>query len=251
MKFLRSLSLILLQILLIPLGLIGVTGAIWYALPSVQQTDAGLKLIELLPEPVIFWIILGSAITYPVFYIITRLCNKFLPVKLRNCFTHINAWTMGLAGIVIAIATFIMINPLVSEKVTIGVPKKIGIGVCLGAIILFHLFSRRLSAIINRKIQAYENSKELNVAGKSSVIFINFLKLIELFFPELILLSLLCLCVSWNIACYFITILICSLIPVLGNIECDFATRRHARHIAKMNDDKMATAVANKLSGGK
>lgn len=247
MKFIRSLLLTLLHLLILPIGLLMTAGIMWYTLPSFQTTIVGTTISSILSPTIIFWITIGSAILYTILFIVTRLCNKFLPLKLRNCFIHINTWTMGLVGMAAAIATFVLVNPLISDEVIVNIPKKIGIGICLIAIILFHMFSRKLTAIINRKIQSYENAKEINVVGRSSVVFINFLKLFELFFPEMVLLSLLCLCVSWNIACYFVVVLICSLIPVLGNIECDFATRRQAKRDKELADAKMADAVANRL----
>ena len=41
-----------------------------------------------------------------------------------------------------------------------------------------------------------ENAKEINTVGRSSIIITNILKLIEILFPEVLILSLMCFCVS-------------------------------------------------------
>ena len=57
---------------------------------------------------------------------------------------------------------------------------------------LYGLFHKKLDKIINRKIQAYDTAKELNANGRSSVVWINTLKVIDFVFPEIILLVVLC-----------------------------------------------------------
>ena len=114
---------------------------------------------------------------------------------------------------------------------------------------LSHLLAGKIAKVINRKIQSYENAKELNVVGRSSIIFTNILKLIEILFPEVIVLSLICFCVSWNVAAYFLIILVASLLPMLGNIECDFTTRKEIIRNNNIKDAKFIDRVANKIKG--
>jgi hypothetical protein len=151
----------------------------------------------------------------------------------------------------LSIYTFIVINPLISNQVEIDIPRKISIGTTIGLLLIYHLFSGKISKIVNRRIQAYETAKESNIVGRSSVIFTNILKLLELFFPELIVLSLLSFCVSWNIACYFIIILIATIIPMIGNIICDFNTRCEIRIKNELERDLLAQKISNNIKGVK
>ena len=75
------------------------------------------------------------------------------------------------------------------------------------------------------------------------------LKLVEILFPEVIVLSLICFCVSWNVAAYFLIILVASLLPMFGNIECDFTTRREIIRKKELEDAKFIENVANKIKG--
>ena len=70
--------------------------------------------------------------------------------------------------------------------------------------------------------------KNPNIVGRSSILLINILKLIEILYPELLILGLLCYCLSWNIATYLI-IIIGTFIPVIGNIISDINTRKEIR----------------------
>ena len=93
----------------------------------------------------------------------------------------------------------------------------------------------------------YETSKETNVVGRSSIIWINLLKLLELIFPEMLVLLLLCLMLSWNVGGYFTMLLIGFTIPIIGNIICDFNARKE---IAKLNEEqhqRLVNDVANKI----
>lgn len=116
--------------------------------------------------------------------------------KLKNFFTHFNTWGIALVAIVLAIYAFIYCNPLVANEVIITIPRKISIGVTIIFLIFFHIFSTKISTLLNRKIQAYDTAKEMNTVGRSSVIWVNFLKLFEVFFPEMLVLLLICYCVS-------------------------------------------------------
>ena len=119
-----------------------------------------------------------------------------MSAKVKNFFIHLNTWTMGLVAIALAVATFALVNPLTAEEVIITMPKKITIGIGIVLLTLFHIFAGKVSKIVDRKIQAYDTAKEMNTVGRSSVVFMNILKLLEILFPEMIVIVLLCLCVS-------------------------------------------------------
>lgn len=235
------------NILLLPISILLMIGLVWYTLPELANTSMGQSILSIFSTTAIFWITLGSAILFMTLLITKEIISRDISSKLCNFFTHTTSWVMGLVGIALAIATFVMINPLIANEVTITSPRKISIGICLALLIGFHIFSTKLSKIINRKIQSYVNAKEMGVAGRSSVIVVNLLRLLEVSFPELIILALLCFCVSWNVACYFIVILACSLIPVIGNIVCDFKARREVRMLKKLQENAFADKVANNL----
>ncbi|WP_300924759.1 hypothetical protein [uncultured Clostridium sp.] len=103
---------------------------------------------------------------------------------------------MGLTGIILVVLTFILADPLKSTAIEIANARKIGIGICLTLLVLFHLFSSKIGKLINRKLQAYETAKEIGAVGRSSIIFTNILKVFELLFPEALVLLIICFCTS-------------------------------------------------------
>ncbi len=250
MKALRTLLLILTNILLIPLAIIITVGAVWYSLPAIQTTFIGDFLLTTLhlTNTSIFWITIGSLIGYIVILILQKIFNKTLSARFKNFFTHLNTWLIALIAIALAITTFVL-APVATKALEFTTIRKIGMGVIITLLLIFHIVSTKLSRIINRKIQAYEDAKEMNVVGRSSVIWVNILKLIEILFPEILVLALLCYCVSWNVATYFLIIVIACLIPMLGNIECDFVIRREIKKKNELEKDLLAEKVANNIKG--
>ena len=103
---------------------------------------------------------------------------------------------MALVAIALTIVTFIMTKQLTSEEVEIKLARKLGIGICSLSLLIFHIVSGKLNKVINRRIQAYETAKEIGAAGRSSIIWTNILKLFEIFFPEILVLLIICFCVS-------------------------------------------------------
>ena len=156
---------------------------------------------------------------------------------------------MCLIAVAMTVITFIQTNPLQNTETIITNAKKIGIGLCIICLVIFHMFSRKINAIINRRIQAYETAKESNIVGRGSVIFTNVLKLFEIFFPEMIVLTLLCLCISWNLASYFLIVLVACFIPVLGNIKCDLNIRKEIKIKNQRDKDELVENVTNRIKG--
>ena len=155
---------------------------------------------------------------------------------------------MALVAIALAITTFVMVEIEVTEFDLTNL-RKIGIGVSFVLLFIFYIFSNKISKIINRKIQSYENAKELNVVGRSSIIFTNILKLLEILFPEVIVLVLICSCLGWNVATSFAIVLVAMLIPMIGNIDCDFNTRAEIKRNKQIEEDKFAEKVADNMRG--
>ena len=249
MKIFKIILLIISNLLTIPLAAVMTCGAIWYTLPNLALTDLGLVVSSHLSSTVIFWITVVAAGLFILLLILQKIFDKTVSARFKNLFIHLNSWLIALLAIGLSIYTFVTINPLVANELVISVPRKISIGVTIGVLVLYHMFSTKILTIINRRIQAYETAKETNTVGRSSVIFINLLKLLEVFFPEMIILGLMCFCVSWSIASYFIVILAACLIPMFGNISCDFNIRTEIRIKAEIEKDKMAQRIASYKEG--
>ena len=252
MKTFKKILTIISDILLLPISLVMIFGCIWHILPAIQTTQIGELIYGFgITDKIMFWVTIICASLFVILIIVQIISSKLLSAKFKNFFIHLNTWLMCLLAIVLSIATFIMVNPLVAEKVTINVSRKIGIGVILGFLILHHLFSNKLLKVINRRIQAYETTKESNIVGRGSVLFTNFLKLFEILFPEMLILGLLCYCVSFNIAVYFLIILVSTFIPMLGNVRCDINIRNEIKRNQEIEKDLLAQKIVSFSKEGK
>ena len=87
----------------------------------------------------------------------------------------------------------------------------------------------------------------MNILGRGSVVLTNFLKLFEILFPGFIILTLLCLCISWSVACYFILIIASAIFIVIGNIEADFNVRREIKYKNTKQEQELIEKIANKV----
>lgn len=248
MKTLRAILLMLANILMLPLAILLTTGIIWYSLPAIQVSVIGNWLLGFLTPTAIFWITIGSAIGFTLLYVLTKIFGKYQKAKVKNFFLHLTTWLMALVAIALSVATFALVD-VKGTEVDIDNIRKIGIGVSFVLLFIFYIFSNKVSKIINRRIQAYENAKELNVVGRGSIIFTNILKLLEILFPEVLVLLLICFCLSWNVATYFIVVLVAMLIPMIGNIDCDLNTRAEIKRLNQVKEDKFAEKVADNMRG--
>ena len=113
--------------------------------------------------------------------------------------------------------------------------------------VAFQIVAHKVEKVVDRKLQAYDTAIEMNQVGRGSVIFTNVLKLVQMIFPEIVILILLCLITSWNIANYFVLVLIACLIPVIGNIISDFNTRAEIKINNKKQEDELIKKIANKV----
>lgn len=244
----KNILFILINILNIVLGAVTIVGTCWFALPTLKLTEVGMKVTSVLPNSVIFWITIAAASLLLIFYLIKKFCFRRNSAKVKNFFTHLNTWLMTAIAIVFSIIAFIY-SDIEIQNFDLTKLRKSGIIICFGLLFLSHLIAGKIAKIINRKIQSYENAKEMNTVGRSSIIFTNILKLVEILFPEIIVLSLICFCVSWNVVAYFLIILVASLLPMLGNIECDFTTRKEIIRNKRIQDAKFIDDIANKIKG--
>lgn len=252
MNFWKKLAIIVMNILMIPLSLFISFGASWFILKINEQSNNIIfKLTQkiMISNNLIFWLMIGSIICYLLFTILLAILGRKEKARYRNGLVHLNTWSMCLICVAMTIITFIQDNPLENTGTIITTARKIGIGLCIICLVIFHMFSRKITTIINRRIQAYETAKESNIVGRSSVIFTNLLKLFEIFFPEMIVLTLLCICISWNLASYFIVVLIACVIPVLGNIQCDLNIRAEIKRKQEIEKKALVQDVANAIKG--
>ena len=170
--------------------------------------------------------------------------------KVNNLFIHLMTWLSCVVVAVLTIYVFYSVTPLTTEAIDITKAKKIGVGVLLVLLVAFQIVAHKVEKVVDRKLQAYDTAIEMNQVGRGSVIFTNILKLVQMIFPEIVILILLCLITSWNIANYFVLVLIACLIPVIGNIICDFNTRAEIQINAKRSEDVMIQKKANKVKKG-
>ena len=248
MKTFRAILLMLANILMLPLAIMLTTGIVWYSLPAIQVSVMGNWLLSFLTPTAIFWITIGSAIGFTLLYVLIKIFGKYQKAKVKNFFLHLTTWLMALVAIALSVTTFALVD-IKGTELEIGNARKIGIGVSFVLLFIFYIFSNKVSKIINRRIQAYENAKELNVVGRGSIIFTNILKLLEILFPEVLVLLLICFCLSWNVAAYFIVVLVAMLIPMIGNIDCDLNTRAEIKRNKQIEEDKFAEKVADNMRG--
>lgn len=244
----RVILLNLLAILCTPFLLVVAFGTSWYWLPAIQETQLGIFVLSTLTPATIFWLFISSMVLSVILIIISCFVAVGTKAKLSNFYTHLATWLMCLVMIVLTIYTFIVINPISTEGIVITNSKKIIIGIIVLTLIIWHLFSVKLEKVINRRIQAYETAKENNVLGRGSVVMTNLLKLCEVILPEILILMLLCLLVSWSVGGYFTLLLFSFGVPVIGNIICDFNTRKEiARKIAK-RQDQLVNNIADRVA---
>lgn len=244
----KQILLVISSIINLPLAILTTFGIIWFSLPNLQTLMINDWNLTFLNNTLVFWVTLSSGIISLTLYILIKIFSKYQSAKFRNFMTHLITWLMALVAIALAVTTFILTE--ISEKeFMLQNWQKISIGICFVLMFIFHIFSNKISKIVNRKIQAYENAKELNVVGRSSIIFTNILKLLEILFPEVIVLVLICSCLGWNVATSFVIVLVAMLIPMIGNIDCDFNTRAEIKRLNQIKEDKFAEKVAGNMRG--
>lgn len=250
MKTLKQISLWVARILSVLATLVVSFGVVWYILPL----SSGLQIYDFINTYISttlrFWLTIGSGLLLIVTTVLQIIFGRDSNSKINNFFIHTNTWIACIISTVFAIMSF-AVNTISTEGIEIGVPQKIIIGVDVVFLLMFHIFAGKLSKVINRKIQAYENSKEMSAVGRSSILWINLLKLLELIFPEMLVLLLLALMLSWNVAGYFTMLLIGFTIPLVGNIICDFIARKEIIRKNKKEHEKLVIDVAKKIKESK
>lgn len=235
-------------VLLIPLSLALTLCISWYALPAFQLTFVGEYLkVFLLGDKALYTtgIVLGCIL---LFFILSRLFKVVKSSKPNNFYTHLITWLIAIALAAESVYTFFTTASLETVNFELDLPRKIGIGVGSILMLLYSVIANRVRDVINRKIQAYDTAKELNAVGRSSVVGVHILKTIDFICPEIILLLVLCFALSFEIALYFIFILISMIIPIIGNIICDKRARAEAKQKEKEKMQAQANATAEAVA---
>lgn len=248
MRIFKSIMFWFLNILSIPLTTITSLGIVWYILPLGEGLQIYDFINKYISTPLRFWLTVGCGLLLLITIILQIFFGKGQKSKVKNFFLHANTWIACLISTAFAIASF-AVNNISTEGIEIGIPQKIVIGIDIVFLLCFHIFAGKISKVINRKIQAYEDSKELNTVGRSSIIWVNLLRLLEIIFPEMLVLLLLCVMLSWNVAGYFTMLLIGFTIPMIGNIICDFTIKEEIVKINKEKNQQLINDVANKIKG--
>ena len=250
-KLFSSLLYTILSIVLFTLGILCIYGVAWYLLPSIQNTDLSILLVDNIFNKinvkldVIFIISFSSLFTLMV---LNELQGKKLNSKFKNLFIHFNSWLFLIISIVVIIYGLVFENNLKNLEINFDLTRKLGIGVSVILFILQHMLSNKIGKLINRKIQAYDTAKELNDKGRSSIIFVNILKYLELLFPEIILLALICFCTNIQLAKYFILLIVALFLPIIGNIMCDSNIRKEAKFNEINSKKEIAELVKESLN---
>lgn len=248
MKAFKQILFLLLNILLIPISILTTFCVVWYILPTIQTTVIGIEILKIFSQQAMFWIAIASGILFLTFNILIRIFDRGRKAKTKNFFIHTNTWIMTIVAIALSITTFILAEIEVTTF-QLTATRKICIGVSFILLFISCICNGKISKLVNRRIQAYETAKELNTVGRGSIILTNILKLLEILFPEVIMLALVCFCLSVNVATYFIIILVSFILPVLGNIECDFNIRREIIRNTEKEKDILVERISDNLRG--
>ena len=230
---------IICYIILFPLLICSTLVATWYILPDFQTTFLGQNILEVLASQEIFIISISLILSILLFFIIGRIFRSIRSSKILNFYTHLWTWIFAFSLAAEALFTFFVAEDISTTQFTLTQIRKISIGSGVLMMGLYGLFHKKLDKIINRKIQAYDTAKELNANGRSSVVWINTLKVIDFVFPEIILLVVLCFSFDFQVALYFIFIIISFIIPIIGNMVCDKRVKKEA--ILKEQEDRETT----------
>lgn len=256
-KVLKFICSFISHVAIIPICLALTLCLTWYVLPAFQTTFAGEWLLTILTEQEIFittMTLIGGLILFTVFACLFKVIRSS---KANNFYTHILTWLIAIILAAEALFTFFVAGSLATTAVELNLTRKISIGVCVLCMMIYGLLHKKLSKLVDRKIQAYDTAKELNANGRSSVIWVQILKTLDFIFPEFILLLVLCFAFNFEISLYFIFIIVAFIIPVIGNIICDKRVKKEAicKEQEKVEAQIGATAEAvvdllNKNQGG-
>lgn len=245
-KFLLS---FICYIVIIPL-LLGLTISLtWYLLPAFQTTQLGIMLNQFIGGEQIIaittFVLLGLFI---LFFVLSRVFRVIKNSKANNFYTHIVTWLLALVLIAETIYTFFVAEALTTVSFELNLIRKIGIGAGAIAMLIYSIIGPKIRKLVDRKIQAYDTAKELNANGRSSVVWMQILKALDFCCPELLLLGVLCFAFNFDIALYFIIIIIAFIIPIIGNMICDTRVKKEAVRKQEEEREVLVNEIANAVN---
>ena len=225
--------------------IIGVSiAATWYILPTFQNTAFGVLIKSLFTAEQLL-IVTGSLILGTMFFgIMGKVFTVIKSSKALNFYTHIVSWLTALMLAAEASYSFIASEVIHTAAIDLDSIRKIGILACVLALLIYSLIVPKVRIIVNRRIQAYDTAKELNAAGRSSVVGMQILKCLDFICPEIFLLIALCFSFNWEISLYFIFIICAFILPILGNMIYDHRVKREAKKIAEETIEAQVNATA-------
>lgn len=164
--------------------------------------------------------------------------------KINNFYTHTVSWLLALFLVAEAGYSFVASGDIQTASINLTLVRKIGILVCAVALLLYALIAPKVRKLVDRRIQAYDTAKELNAAGRSSVVGMQILKCLDFICPELFLLIALCFAFNWEISLYFVFIICAFISPIIGNIICDKRVKKEAKLRAIEERETLVNEVA-------
>lgn len=215
-------------LILIPLYLCLTVCATWYLLPSFQTTIIGEWLNGQFPNHTIIITSLVILACTIIFFILSRIFKVVKSSKVNNFYTHLVTWLIALSLIIESLFTFFVSENLSVISFNLTLVRKIGIVSCAVGLLLYSLLAPKFRKLVDRRIQAYDTAKELNANGRSSVVGMQILKSLDFCFPELVLMVVLCFAFNFQIAIYFVYIIVAFIIPIIGNMICDKRVKKEA-----------------------
>ena len=218
----------------------------WYLLPAVQSTYLGSYVGNFIGVDNMLLFAVVAAFLSLMFLVVGKIFTVFKGSKILNFYTHLLTWILALVLIAEAGYAFVASKIISTSTIRLNLIRKIGIIACNVIMLLYSMAAPKFRTLINRRIQAYDTAKELNVKGRSSVIWVQLLKCVDFMCPEMLLLVSLCFAFSWEIAIYFMFIIGAFMFPIFGNIVCDYRAKKEAvrKEIEKQDAQVNATAEA-------
>ena len=235
-------------VVMIPLLLALTIALTWYVLPAFQTTQLGILVSNQFPDQTVFLATLAICGCTVLFSILCKVFRVIKSSKPNNFYTHTVTWLLALVLAAEAVYTFFAAESLSSVAFELTLVRKIGIGVGVLGMLLYGILSPKLRIIVNRKIQAYDTAKELNAAGRTSVVWMQILKTLDFMCPELLLLGVLCFAFNFEIALYFIFIIAAFILPVIGNMICDKRVKVEAIRKEQEKADAQVNATAEAVA---
>ena len=222
--------------------------ATWYLLPKFSGTLVGQLILQWCgSEQTIAIISIVIALLTLFFFIMGKVFVVINNSKALNFYTHLLSWTMAIVLSIESIYSFVASESISTQVVELGAIRKVGIIACVVSMLIYMIVSPKVRTIVDRRIQAYDTAKELNVNGRSSVVGMQILKCLDFVCPEIFLLLALCFAFDWSISLYFIYIICSFVLPIVGNMICDKRVKLEAERTKIEERDVLVSEIANAI----